>query len=105
MSALQAHIDAGDIEGANKFFDRVQDRLVADHAKSASDQISPPRQIEDVDIATSFDKAYSECVSECSRKYAQGVLPRPTWFSGSDIHSLMRLCIRTCLAEKGDHNY
>jgi hypothetical protein len=25
--------------------------------------------------------------------------------SGSDISSLMRICIRTCLAERGDHNY
>ena len=51
------------------------------------------------------ESAYAQCHAECSRKFASGEMPRPKWFSGSDQFSLMRICIRTCLAEKGDFSY
>jgi hypothetical protein len=51
------------------------------------------------------ESAYSECIAECSQKFANGELLRPRWFTGSDSRSLMRICIRACLAEKGDLNY
>jgi hypothetical protein len=49
--------------------------------------------------------AYRQCAAECSMKWSMGQMPRPKWFSGSDESSLMRICIRACLAEKGDFNY
>ena len=49
--------------------------------------------------------AYRRCAAECSMKWSMGQMPRPKWFSGSDESSLMRICIRACLAEKGDVNY
>ena len=58
----------------------------------------------DIRVAATPESAYAECVAECAQKFSEG-LPRPKWFSGSDMPSLIRLCIRACLAEKGDHNY
>lgn len=104
-SALQAHIDSGNIDDATALYNRVRDQLVEEHAQSVSDQIQALPWVDSVQVASYSDKAYAECQAECVRKYENGALPRPSWFSGSDTPSLMRICIRACLAEKGDHNY
>jgi hypothetical protein len=48
--------------------------------------------------------AYRQCAAECAEKFGMEQM-RPKWFSESDRPSLMRICIRACLAEKGDFNY
>jgi hypothetical protein len=48
--------------------------------------------------------AYRQCAAECAEKFGMEQM-RPKWFSGSDRPSLIRICIRACLAEKGDFNY
>src|SRR5476651_2509937 len=84
----------------------MQARLAANAALASRlpDQAENVQAISD-QVEARPESAYSECIAECSQKFANGELPRPRWFTGPDSRSLMRICIRACLAEKGDLNY
>ncbi len=90
-AAMQARLAAANVDTAGQLVDQTR-----------ADPAAVPH---DVQVAGRPENAYAECTAECSQKYAMGELPRPKWFTGSDPFTLMRLCIRACLAEKGDLNY
>ena len=69
-------------------------RRILDSATNAS--IVPLDSPSYTQVAVASENAYAACVAECSKKYEDGEIPRPKWFSGSDRPSLMRLCLRAC---------
>jgi hypothetical protein len=72
--------------------------------EGSRDRTSSPSMLSIIPVANARD-AYSECVAICSQKYADGLLTGSRGPDGSNVPSLMRICIRACLAERDDHNY
>ena len=94
-AAVQARLTAGSADSS--------DQLQEVPASGANDvRVGSPNFVQ---VSGDPRAAYRQCAAECAQKFGMGQIARPKWFSGSDEPSLMRICIRACLAERGDFNY
>jgi len=107
-AAIQARLAVGDAESADQLYDRVHDQLddvrapLGDPIQTGEDS---PAALSNIETAAAQNTPLAECREACSEKYAQGLMVGPRGIGGSNMPSLMRICIRDCLRERGIHDF